>query len=101
MKSRMIQKIKNAKKVVTPFDGGHSRRISGREYFLLMKRHSVKETRGYKVVLLGDAFNAHRSVEISMPDGYTNKVHKLAMKITRRLFNGWGRFYDPVTFEAL
>lgn len=101
MKSRMIEKIKNPKKVVTPFVERHSRRLSGREYFLLMKRHSIKETRGYKVVLLGSAFNSKRYIKISMPDGYTNRVHKLAMKMARRNFHGWGRFYDPVTYEAL
>ena len=101
MKSRMITKITNPKKVVTPFVERHSRKLSGREYFLLMKRHSIKETRGYKVVLLGSAFNSKKYIEISMPDGYTNKIHKIVMKIARRNFHGWGRFYDPVTYEAL
>lgn len=101
MKSRMIEKIKNPKKVVTPFVERHSRRLSGREYFLLMKRHSIKETRGYKVVLLGSAFNSKKYIEVSMPNGYTNEVHKTVMKMARRNFHGWGRFYDPVTFEAL
>lgn len=101
MKSRMITEITNPKNVVTPFVERHSRRLSGREYFLLMKRHSIKETRGYKVVLLGSAFNSKKYIEISMPDGYTNKIHKIVMKMARRNFHGWGRFYDPVTYEAL
>lgn len=101
MKSRMITKITNPKKVVTHFEGGQGRRLSGREYFLLMKRHSVKETRGYKVVLLGSAFNNKKCIEVSMPNGYTNEVHKTVMKMARRNFHGWGRFYDPVTYEAL
>lgn len=50
--SRMITKITNPKKVVTPFVERHSRRLSGREYFLLMKRHSIKETRGTKLCSL-------------------------------------------------
>ena len=101
MKSRMIEKIKNPKKVVTPFVERHSRRLSGREYFLLMKRHAIKETRGYKVVLFGRVFNSKKYLEVSMPNGYTNEVHKTVMKMDRRNFHGWGRFYDPVTFEAL
>ena len=101
MKSRMITKITNPKKVVTPFVERHSRRLSGREYFLLMKRHGVKETRGYKVVLLGSAFNSKKYIEVSMPNGYTNEVHKTVMKISEGLFLSFIFFFSIILTSSL
>ena len=100
MKSRMIQKLKNGKNEISVREG--SRRMTRREFFFLSLKHAIKETRGYRVVILGSLYGLKKGIEIEIPkSGYNSDVHKRVLKLERRGFNRMARFYDPVTFEPL
>ena len=102
MKSRMITKIGNPKKVVTPFNGDVSRLLSWREHFQLMKKWYRKRTRGYRYVVLGSLYGLEKSILVEIPKtGYDNNTHRKITKLEKKLFNGLGELYDPVTFEKL
>lgn len=99
MKSKMIQKIGNGKTGISVKEG---RRLTRRQFFYLSLRHAVRETRGYRVVLLGSLYGLNKGIEIEIPEsGYNGGVHKRVLKLERRGFGGMARFYDPVTYEAL
>lgn len=69
MKSRMIQKLKNGKNEISVREG--SRRMTRREFFFLSLKHAIKETRGYRVVLLGNFYELNKGIEIEIPkSGY-------------------------------
>ena len=100
MKSNMIQKVKNGKTGIRVKEGG--KRLTRREFFFLSLRHAIRETRGYRVVILGSLYGLKKGIEIEIPkSGYNSDVHKRVLKLERRGFNGMARFYDPVTFEPL
>ena len=100
MKSKMIQKIANGKTGIEVRKG--SRKLSRRQFFLLSLRHAIRETRGYRVVLLGNFYELGKGIEIEIPkSGYNKSIHKRIIKLEERGFNGMARFYDPVTFEPL
>ena len=102
MKSRMIQKVKNPKKVVTPFDGDFGRKISWREYFNLTKKYNIERTRGYRIVILGSIYGIENGIELSIPKGgYNRSTHRKFIKLEKENFNRLGQLYDPVTFEKL
>lgn len=100
MKSKMIQKIGNPKSEINVKEGG--RRLTRRQFFYLSLRHAVRETRGYRVVILGSLYGLNKGIEIEIPkSGYNSGIHKRVLKLEERGFNGLARFYDPVTFEPL
>lgn len=100
MKSRMITKIGNPKSEISVKEG--SRRLTRRQFFYLSLRHAVRETRGYRVVILGSLYGLNKGIEIEIPkSGYNSGIHKRVLKLEERGFNGLARFYDPVTFEPL
>lgn len=100
MKSKMIQKVKNGKTGIRIKEG--SKRLTRREFFFLSLKHAIRETRGYRVVLLGSLYGLNKGIEIEIPkSGYNSGIHKRVLKLEERGFNGLGRFYDPVTFEPL
>ena len=100
MKSKMIQKIGNPKSEIAVRKG--SRKLSRRQFFLLSLKHAIKETRGYRVVLLGNFYELNKGIEIEIPkSGYNKNIHKRVIKLEERGFGGMARFYDPVTFEPL
>ena len=99
MKSKMIQKIGNGKSGINIKE---SKRLTRREFFILSLKHAIRETRGYRVVILGSLYGLKKGIEIEIPkSGYNSNVHKKVLKLERRGFNGMARFYDPVTFEPL
>ena len=100
MQSKMIQKIGNGKTEISVKKG--SRKLSRRQFFLLSLRHAIRETRGYRVVILGSLYGLEKGIEIEIPkNGYNKSIHKRAIRLEERVFNGLARFYDPVTFEPL
>ena len=100
MKSKMIQKIGNGKTRIEVKKG--SRKLSRRQFFLLSLRHAVRETKGYRVVLLGNFYELNKGIEIEIPkSGYNKTIHKRVIKLEEWGFGGMARFYDPVTFEPL
>ena len=100
MKSKMIQKLKNGKTEISVKSG--SRRLTRRGFFFLSLKHAIRETRGYRVVLLGNFYKLDKGIEIEIPkSGYNSSIHKRVIKLEERGFNGMARFYDPVTFEPL
>ena len=96
----MIQKLKNGKNEISVREG--SRRMTRREFFFLSLKHAIKETRGYRVVLLGNFYELNKGIEIEIhKSGYNKTIHKRVIKLEERGFGGMARFYDPVTFEPL